>query len=136
MAENSLVKKLGVKPGQNMLILNAPQDYLHLLEPLPEGAEVKTSAVGTFDFVQAFVYNKADVETYARVAMRALKPGGLLWFTYPKKTSSIKTDITRDIGWEEVIKEGIRPVTQIAVDDTWSALRFRPMSEVKSKSRA
>ena len=135
MAENSLVKKLGVKPGQKMLILNAPEGYLHLLEPLPEGAEVQTSAEGTFDFVQAFVYNKADVETYGGVAMRALKPGGLLWFTYPKKTSSIKTDITRDIGWEEVIKEGIRPVTQIAIDDTWSALRFRPTSEVKSKSR-
>ena len=38
MAENSLVKKLGVKPGQKMLILNAPEGYLHLLEPLPEGA--------------------------------------------------------------------------------------------------
>ena len=136
MAENSLVKKLGVKPGQKMLFLNAPEGYLHLLEPLPEGAEVQTSAEGIFDFVHAFVYNKADVETYGAAAMRALKPGGLLWFTYPKKTSSIKTDITRDIGWEEVIKEGIRPVTQIAIDETWSALRFRPLSEVKSRSRA
>src|SRR6266849_2029318 len=126
MAESSLVKKLGIKPGQKMLILNAPEDYIHLLGTLPDGAEVKTKAAGTFDFVQAFMYNKADVESYAAVAMRVLKPGGLLWFTYPKKTSSIKTDITRDIVWEEVIKSGIRPVTQIAIDETWSALRFRP----------
>src|SRR6266516_1999349 len=70
MAENSPVKKLGVKPSQKMLILNAPEGYLHLLEPLPEGVEVKTSAEGTFDFVQAFVYNKADVDTYGKMAMR------------------------------------------------------------------
>jgi hypothetical protein len=55
-----------------------------------------------------------------------------------KKTSNITTDITRDIVWEEVMmmNAGIRPVTQIAVDETWSALRFRPTSDVKSKSRS
>jgi hypothetical protein len=136
MAESQLIKKLGIKPGQKMLILNAPEAYMHLLGTLPEGAEVKTRAEGTFDFVQAFMYNKADVESYAMAAMQALKPGGLLWFTYPKKTSSIKTDITRDNGWEEVMNAGIRPVTQIAIDETWSALRFRPTDEVKSKGRA
>ena len=97
---------------------------------------MKTRAEGTFDFVQAFMHNKADVESYAMAALQALKPGGLLWFTYPKKTSSIKTDITRDNGWEEVMNAGIRPVTQIAIDETWSALRFRPTDDVKSKSRA
>jgi hypothetical protein len=136
MAESSLVKKLGMKPGQKVLILNAPEDYRRLLGTLPEDVEVESSAEGSFDFVQVFMYNKADVESYAPVAMGALKPGGLLWFTYPKKTSSIKTDITRDNGWEEVMKAGIRPVTQIAIDETWSALRFRPTYEVKSKSRA
>jgi hypothetical protein len=112
--------------------------YLRLAGLKTQGpkAEVKTKAAGTFDFVQAFMYNKAVVESYAAVAMRALKPGGLLWFTYPKKTSSIKTDITRDTGWEEVIKSGIRPVTQIAIDESWSALRFRPTDEVKSKNRS
>jgi hypothetical protein len=135
MAGSSLVKKLGIKPGQKMLLLNAPEDYIHLLGTLPDGTEVKTKAAGIFDFVQAFMYNKADIESYANKAIHSLKPGGLLWFTYPKKTSNIKTDITRDTGWEEVIKSGIRPVTQIAIDEAWSALRFRPTDEVKSKNR-
>ena len=104
-----------------------------MLGTLLEGVEVHTSAEGTFDFVQAFMYNKGDVENLAPTAIQALKPGGLLWFSYPKKTSNIKTDITRDIGWESVWNAGIRPVTQIAIDDTWSALRFRPASEVDSK---
>ena len=63
--------------------------------------------------------------------MQAVKAGGLLWFTYPKKTAKIKADITRDTGWESVRAAGWRPVTQIAIDETWSALRLRPESEVK-----
>jgi hypothetical protein len=135
MAESSLVKKLGIKPGQRMLIMNAPEDYIQMLGVLPEGAEVKTSAGEIFDFVQVFVYNQADIDGNATTAIQALKPGGLLWFTYPKKSSGVKTNITRDIGWEGLMNAGMRPVTQIAIDDTWSALRFRPTSEVKSEGK-
>jgi hypothetical protein len=135
MTESPLIKKLGIKPGQKMLILNAPEGYLQALGTLPAGNEAKTAPGGTFDFVQLFVRNKADVDNHAATAMQSLKPGGLLWFTYPKKSSSIKTDITRDTGWEGLMAVGIRPVTQIAIDDTWSALRFRPTSEVKSASK-
>jgi hypothetical protein len=130
MAETSLIKKLGIKPGQKILIMNAPEGYIQTLGSLPENAEVQTSAEGKFDFVQVFVQNKADVDNYATTAMQALKSGGLLWFSYPKKSSKVKTDITRDIGWESVKNVGWRPVTQIAIDEMWSALRFRPESEV------
>ncbi len=133
MAESSLIKKLGIKPGHKVLIMNAPDGYMQTLGALPEGAEVKTSAAGipNFDFVQLFVYNKADVDVHAMRAMQALKPGGLLWFAYPKKSSKVKTDISRDTGWKGLMSIGIRPVTLISIDDTWSALRFRPVSEVK-----
>jgi len=59
MAESSLVKKLGMKPGQKVLVLNAPEDYRRLLGTLPEGVEVESSVEGSFDFVQVFMYNKA-----------------------------------------------------------------------------
>ncbi len=131
MADTSLTKKLGIKPGHKLLILNAPEGYLDTLGALPEGTEIKTRAEGTFDLVQIFLYNKADVDKYAQTGVQAVKSGGLLWFTYPKKTAKIKSDITRDIGWGSVRAVGWRPVTQIAIDETWSALRFRPESEVK-----
>ncbi len=131
MADTTLTKKLGIKPNYKLLILNAPEGYLEMLSSLPEGAEIKTHAEGSFDLVQIFLYNKADVEKYAPIGIQAVKPGGLLWFTYPKKTAKIKSDITRDTGWESVRAVGWRPVTQIAIDETWSALRFRPESEVK-----
>src|SRR6266849_6966059 len=98
MAATSIARKLLIKPNHKILILNAPEGYLKLLDPLPEGAQVKTKADGTFDFVQVFVYDKADVEKLAQAAIKALKPGGLLWMTYPKKTSKIKTDMSRDEG--------------------------------------
>jgi hypothetical protein len=130
MAETSLIKKLGMKPGQKILILNAPEGYIQTLGTLPENAEVQMRVEGKFDFVQVFVHNKADVDNYAVMAIQVLKSGGLLWFSYPKKSSKVKTDITRDIGWEAPKSVGWRPVTQIAIDETWSALRFRPESEV------
>jgi hypothetical protein len=131
MADTSITKKLGIKPNHKLLILNAPDGYLETLDTIPEGAEIQTHAEGSFDFVQIFLYNKADVEKYAPTGIQTVKPGGLLWFTYPKKTAKVKSDITRDTGWESVRAAGWRPVTQIAIDETWSSLRFRPESEVK-----
>ena len=131
MADTPLQKKLGIKPGQTLLVLHAPEDYQSLLGVLPEGTALRTDAQGSFDFVQVFVRERADVSRTAATAVQAVKPGGLLWFAYPKKTSGVKTDITRDHGWDDLLSAGLRPVTQIAIDDTWSALRFRSLSEVK-----
>ena len=78
--------------------MNAPEDYIQMLGELPKDADVKTSPEGTFDFVQLFVRNKEDVDSYAPGAIQATRPGGLLWFSYPKKSSKVKTDITRDVG--------------------------------------
>jgi hypothetical protein len=136
VAEASLAQKLRIKPGQKLLILNAPDGYMRLLGSLPQGTDVKTSTDGTFDFVQIFVRNKAEVDSSAKAAVKALKPGGMLWFTYPKKSSKIKTDISRDTGWEAVRGLGMEGVFLISVDDTWSAMRYRPASDVKSSKKS
>jgi len=118
-----------MKPGQKVLLLNAPDGYVRALEPLPAGAEVKTVAEGTFDFIQVFCYEKADVDRHAPTILRALKPNGLLWLTYPKKSAKMKSDISRDVGWEAMLAAGMQGVSLIAIDETWSALRFRPAAK-------
>jgi hypothetical protein len=133
MAETSLAAKLQVKPGFKMLILNAPDGYVSALSDLPAGAQVMTSGSGPFDFVQVFAHNKADVDSYTPKAIAALKPGGMLWFCYPKKTGKIKTDISRDAGWDSVNKAGFEGIRLISIDDTWSSMRFRPREEIKSR---
>lgn len=74
--------------------------------------------------------SKAELAQHRAIALQALKPGGLLWFAYPKKSSGLKTDITRDVGWDAVTQAGLKGVAQVAIDETWSALRFRPVEEV------
>jgi hypothetical protein len=135
MAENSLAKKLLIKPGNRLLLLNAPETVTALLGTLPDGVTLSTEADGHYDWVQLFVYSIADLHSRFSPALQAVQPGGVMWFAYPKKTGSIKTDITRDAGWEPVVKAGWEGVTQIAIDATWSALRFRPLGEIKVLTR-
>jgi hypothetical protein len=139
MAESTIVKKLGIKPGHKVLILNAPQGYVKSLDALPEGttiAEGKTPPGGQFDLVQYFAHDKAEVDQNARAVTQAVKPGGMLWFSYPKKTGKIKTDLSRDVGWNSVAKAGWIGVSLISIDDTWSSMRYRPASEVKSTRKS
>jgi hypothetical protein len=135
MTTNPLLKKLLIKPGYRLLLLNAPEGYAAHLGALPDGVSLSTTADGQYDWVQLFVYSVADLHSRALPALQAVKPGGLMWFSYPKKTGSFKTDITRDHGWQPVIQAGWEGVTQIAIDSIWSALRFRPLSEIKVLTR-
>ena len=132
METNPLIKKLRIQPGQRLLILNAPEGYLSNLGQLPDGVEVNDVPDGVFDFVQVFVKSITELEKQVPVAIKTVKYDGLLWICYPKQSSGIKTDINRDTGWSVVQKAGLRPVTQVAIDDTWSALRFRPVERVGS----
>lgn len=135
MADATLLKKLLVKPGQRLLVLNAPTGYVERLTPLPDGATLAQTPDGRYDAVHVFVASQADLARLWPTARDALTPGGLMWLAYPKKTSGIKTDIHRDAGWDVVAADEWLGVTQIAIDDTWSALRFRPAADIPSLSR-
>ena len=73
MGQNPLSKKLGIKTGQQLLVINARPHYIQELGELPEGSEISTIPQGVFDFVQLFVRDRADVEHHATAAMQALK---------------------------------------------------------------
>ena len=128
-----LQKKLRLQPGFKALVLNPPADYFELLGPLPQGVLFSNEPGEAHDFVHLFVKDRAELDTTFDTALRAVKHDALLWISYPKGSSGVKTDINRDILWEILLKKGIRPVTQIAVDNTWSALRFRPAEAVGKK---
>src|SRR5574341_1216018 len=117
MAKTTLVKKLGIEEGHKVLIMNAPKGYMKTLGKLPRKADASTHASGMFNLVQVFVHNKADVDTHVMTAISALGPGGRLWLCYPKKSSKIKTDISRDTGWEALARMGWEGVTLISIDE-------------------
>ena len=126
MAENALVKKLKLKAGQRALIVNAPAGYIDALRPLPDGVEIANELDGTFDWVQAFLKNKAELDGLLPALVGALKPTSMLWFTFPKGTSKIQTDLTRDKGWDALQGADLKWITLVSVDDTCSAFAVRP----------
>jgi hypothetical protein len=126
MPENPLLKKIKLKAGQHAAIINAPDGYVEALQPLPENVEVAGNLVGTFDWVQLFVKTQAELEQALPRVRAALKPAGMLWITFPKATSKIQTDLTRDKGWDALRSLDLKWINLISVDDTWSAFSLRP----------
>ena len=126
----ALQKKLRIQPGLRMLVSNAPEGYVEALGTLPEGAEIETEVDGSFDWGQCFVRDVAELRHLDPQTRDAVEYDGLLWISYPKKSSKISTDISRDVAWEVMKEFGLRPVSQVSIDETWSALRFRPPEQV------
>lgn len=130
-------RKLGVEPSMRILLLNAPTEHAVGFAAAAGGdAQVEASdgdgplQAESFDLVQLFCSNRADLERLAEAAIVATKPRGRLWVCYPKGGSGVETDLSRDVRWDPLVDAGWRPVTQVSVDAVWSALRFRPESEV------
>lgn len=127
----TLAQKLGIKPGHKLLLMHAPEGCAEKLQPLPEGASIESTPGENYDAALVFVRNKAEIDDYAPSALGSVKYDGLLWFAYPKKSSKIPTDIHRDVGWGTVKGAGFEAIAQVAIDETWSATRFRPAEMVK-----
>lgn len=127
----SLASKLQIKPGMRLGIFNAPADNPDLLDDLAaDVTRVDDAAPGCLDALLLFAANVAELEQFAPQVLPLIKYDGLLWLAYPKKSGKIKSDITRDVGWDVVNREGLRAIRQISIDETWSALRWRPLDKV------
>ena len=133
MPENALARKLKLKPGQRAALIGAPDGYLKALSPLPEGVQVAEKLSGKFDWVQVFVKNKAEIDKLAPRVAKALAPEATLWISFPKGTSKIQTDLTRDKGWDALRELDLRWLTLVSVDDTWSAFALRPYREGEAR---
>jgi predicted SnoaL-like aldol condensation-catalyzing enzyme len=130
---NAIVKKLGLKPGMRALVVARPRGYLKLLAPLPAGVEISETLAGSHQFVQFFAAKRSEIEKFRERVLESAAPGALVWISYPKKTSGMDSDLSREEVWAAMEGTGWRPVTQIAIDEVWSALRFRPNEDVRSR---
>ncbi|MFT2010796.1 YdeI/OmpD-associated family protein [Pontibacter sp. 13R65] len=131
-----LGKKLQLKQAQQVVVPQAPAAFTDALSA--EGFTVATTFEALQEkaaAVQLFVEEKAALEKLVPEAVAALQPEGILWIAYPKKTSGIKTDLTRDEGWRILSDFGYEAVRQISIDNTWSSVRFRHQSERKVPSK-
>lgn len=121
MSTKTVAQKLLIKPGMHLWI--SPETEPSLVEPLPEDVAPVADLAGA-DVAIVSVSTAADATaTFAALADDLGKPT-VFWVFYPKGNV---TDINRDSLWPMLAGYGLRPITQVAVDDTWSALRFRPL---------
>jgi hypothetical protein len=128
----NLTQKLQIKPNKKWLFANAPVNYLSSIEPLPDGVTVSYEATGHFDGIQLFVKDSAELASDLPAIVSLLKPETIFWITYPKKTSNIKSDLEMMGNWDEPVKYGLSVVTSVSVNETWTALRFKPLDKIKA----
>jgi len=120
----TLAKKLQLKAGQSLRLVKPPAGY----ESFLKSEEVNISEKS--DAFLLFVNSLAEVEQIVPPTLETSHPDTLAWVAYPKGSSGVETDVNRDRLWAALKNTGWRPVRQIAVDDIWSALRFRPAEQV------
>ncbi len=125
MSDKSVAQKLAIKPGQKVMLVNPPRGYRAGMGDLPSGARVVTKPDGPADVIQVFCDSRAELEQWLPELKSRLDPRGMLWVTYHKGTSKIKTDINRDTIAAYAQTIGFQAVAMIAVDDDWSALRLK-----------
>jgi len=130
MPESSLAKKMKLKPGSRAAVINAPDEYLNALK---HDVEISQKLTSKFDWIQIFAKNIKGLDTLAPKAVKALKPESILWLSFPKGTSKIQTDLTRDKGWEAVQALDLKWITLISVNENWSAFALRPYKEGEKK---
>ena len=122
----SLADKFFIKPGQRVAVINAPEAYLTELLRLPQDATAFQDLEGTFDQIQYFLTSRQQISEAIEELKTHLNPGGALWLNYPKggAKASIPTDVNRDTLHTLIKGYGLEANRQIAIDETWSALRF------------
>lgn len=134
MPQSELSRKLLIEPGHRVLVLNPPPGYLDSLNPLPDGASTGTDgASGPADVVQLFARDRAQLERDAGAAQNALKPGGILWASYPSSVDQ-QSDLSRNHGWGTLNRAGLTATIQVGLDRSWDAVRFQPYAEVKGSA--
>ncbi len=132
----SLHEKLRIKNGMQILTLNAPANFRQTLNPLPAGVEISVSPK-KFDQIHWFVKNKKEMESQLPGVLKRLKPDIICWIYYPKGSSSIQTDLTRDKGWEALLKlDYLQWLSLISFDDVWSAFGMRLKTASDKKKEA
>ena len=124
-----LARKLGIKEGMTVLTVNAPAGFEHLLDPIPEGAEIKGvtpsgPARADADIIHIFTNSRDELFATLSKSVRSIKQNGSIWDSWYKKAAKLPTEITEDTVREAAFPLGLVDVKVCAVDEKWSGLKL------------
>jgi len=125
MSDKSITQRLFIRPGDRFLLINPPAGYLEKMGEIPKGVTILQTSSGPVDVIQVFVANRAELEKQLPQLKKLLAPKGMIWITYHKSTSRVKTDINRDTINAYASSIGMTGVAMISIDEDWSALRLK-----------
>ena len=118
-----LAKKLGIKPGFKIRVINEPQNYFSLFTDMPE-IKIMTSSKIKKDLIHYFVKEEKSLIKNIIPLKEELEQNGMLWISWPKKSSGVKTDVTENTIRNLAIKMGLVDVKVCSIDEVWSALKL------------
>ena len=120
-----LAKKLGIKEGFKIILLNPPDYYLDLFESLPSNIEfVDLQNEDQIDFIHFFTNSEQELQRKILDLKSKLKPTGMIWVSWPKKASKVPTDVDDSVVRRIGLESGLVDVKVCAVDEIWSGLKF------------
>jgi hypothetical protein len=119
-----LVRKLGIGAGDEVFLVGAPENYGDLVDPLPNGVRFVRRLTPETDIVHVFATRRARLEKAIATARAKIKSDGVIWASWPKKSSAVMTDITEDTIREIALPLGLVDVKVCAVDEVWSGLKL------------
>jgi hypothetical protein len=119
-----LAKKLGIKPGFNMMLINAPDYYFNLFTDLPDDVHFNDDASSKKDLIHFFTKQKDEYTGLLPALKDQIKPNGIIWVSWPKKASKVVTDISEDQIRNYAIQTGLVDIKVCAVDEIWSGLKL------------
>ena len=118
-----LVKKLGIKPGSNVAFASAPSGYANTLN-LPRDVTISSRSGKPLDFAQLFVKSEKELKTKFSEYAKRLNPWGMLWVSWPKKSSGVSTNLSENIVRDVGLAAGLVDIKICAVNEVWSGLKF------------
>jgi hypothetical protein len=119
-----LVKKLGLKEGFSIYIKNPPGDYESLLGHIPDQTLIVSRLKKDLDFIHLFIKSRQELIDFLPNAKQAIKTNGMIWVSWPKKSSKVATDVTEDVVREVCLPMDLVDVKVCAVNDVWSGLKL------------
>ena len=120
----SAVQKLGIKPDFRIFSAGAPAAYAAIVGKLPAGVTMASSAKAPLDMVHLFVTEAKGLAARLRDYRKAIAPDGMIWVSWPKKSSGVVTDLSDVVVRDTALPLGLVDIKVCAIDDTWSGLKF------------
>jgi hypothetical protein len=126
-----LAKKLGYTAGSHVVLVAAPENYVAMVEPLPDGVVFGRAVTSRTEMVHLFVTERDGLDKYLRTLRKKLKPDAVVWVSWPKKAAKVATNVTEDVIREVALPLGFVDIKVCAVSDIWSGIKLVVRKELR-----